>query len=220
MANPIRTITDQQPPAFGFNMTDNGAVVLGMPVGPGALSFTDAGYMPITALTIDGDPQRLRGNPDSLFIKYSAQGVQHFAPDGVPTTADYTSLHFELVGYKGNGSFGRAPEGTATFSGGKHLTVLAQGDLIMGQLGFNAMGRDHRSGKHVVPGRWQGGRNVRPIGATHCCRDSSDSSRLHAVRGHAAGLVPTAEQQLELLAQPALTSATPPKALTTRIDRT
>ena len=140
MTNPIRAITDQQPPAFNFRMTDNGAVTFGAPVDPGALSFTDAGYMPITALTIAGDPQRLHGIPDSLFIQYSAQGVQHFAPNGVPTTADYTSLHFELVGYKGNASFGRAADGTATFSGGKHLTVLAQGDLIMGQLGFNAMG--------------------------------------------------------------------------------
>lgn len=138
--NPIPLITDQNPPAFNLSMNDNATVVFGPPVGPGALSFTDAGYMPINDLTIGGDPQRLHGKLDGLFIQYSAQGVQHFDQNGTPTTADYTSLHFELVGYKGDASFGHAADGAATVSDTKHLTVLAHGDLIMGQLGFNASG--------------------------------------------------------------------------------
>ncbi len=138
--NSISTITDQHPPPFDLNMSDDALVTFGAPVGPGALSFTDVGYMPINDLTIGGDPQQLKGKLDGLFIQYNAEGVQHFAQSGAPTTADYTDLHFELMGYKGDAVFGHAADGTPTVDGTKHLTVLAQGDLITGQLGFGPTG--------------------------------------------------------------------------------
>jgi len=140
--NPILTGNDQQPSPFDLSMSDDALVTFGAPVGPGALSFLDVGYMPVNALTIGGDLQQLKGKLDGLFIHYSATGVQHFAAPGVPTTADYTSLQYELVGYKGDATFGHAADGTPTLSGAKHLTVLAQGDLITGtgHLGFGANG--------------------------------------------------------------------------------
>ncbi len=140
--NPILTGNDQQPQPFDLSMSDDALVTFGAPVGPGALSFLDVGYMPVNKLTIGGDLQHLQGKLDGLFIQYNATGVQHFAATGAPTTADYTSLQYELVGYKGDATFGHAADGTPTVSGAKHLTVLAQGDLITGtgHLAFGANG--------------------------------------------------------------------------------
>ncbi len=138
--NPILTATDQQPSPFDLSMSDDALVTFIGPAGPGALLFLDTGYMPVNGLTIGGDPQYLKGQLDGLFIHYNAEGVQHFAASGAPTTADYTSLQYELMGYKGDAAFGHAADGTPTVSGAKHLTVLAQGDLITGYLGFGADG--------------------------------------------------------------------------------
>ncbi len=130
--NPILTGTNQQPSPFDLSMSDDALVTFGAPAGPGALSFVDVGYMPVNELTIGGALQDLKGKLDGLFIHYSAEGVQHFAAPGVPTTADYTKLQYELVGYKGDATFGHDAYGTPTLSGAKHLTVLAQGNLIDG----------------------------------------------------------------------------------------
>ena len=140
--NPILAGGDQQPAPFELSMSDDALVTFGPLVGLGARSFLDVGYMPVNALTIGGDLQQLKGKLDGLFIHYSATGVQNFAATGAPTTAEYTSLHYELVGYKGDAAFGHAADGTPTLSGAKHLTVLAQGDLIpgTGHLGFTAAG--------------------------------------------------------------------------------
>ena len=137
--NPILA-DSQQPQPFDLSMSDDALVTFGAPVGPGAVSFTDVGYMPVNALTIAGVTEQLDGKLDGLFLHYTSMGVQHFAATGAPTTADYTSLHYELVGYKGDATFGHAADGTPVMTGGKHMTVLAQGDLIAGQLGFDATG--------------------------------------------------------------------------------
>ena len=140
--NPFVTGSDQPLQAFDLSMSDDALVTFGAPVGPGALSFLDVGYMPVNTLTIGGEMQQLKGKLDGLFIQYNAKGVQHFAAPGVPTTADYTDLQFDIVGYKGDAAFGHAADGTPTLSGAKHLTVLAHGGLIpgMGHLGFTTTG--------------------------------------------------------------------------------
>lgn len=138
--SPILTGADQQPQPFDLSMSDDALVTFGAPVGPGALSFADVGYMPVNTLTIGGTLQDLKGKLDGLFIHYTATGVQHFAASGAPTTADYTSLQYELMGYKGDATFTHAADGTPTVSDAKHLTVLAQGELIAGHLAFGANG--------------------------------------------------------------------------------
>ena len=137
--NPILA-DPQHPQPFDLTMSDDALVTFGAPIGPGALSFTDVGYMPVNGLTIAGVTEQLKGKLDGLFIYYTATGVQHFAATGAPTTADYTTLRYELVGYKGDATFSHAADGTPVLNGGKHLTVLAQGDLIAGQLGFGGDG--------------------------------------------------------------------------------
>jgi hypothetical protein len=121
-------------------MSDDALVTFTGPAGPGALSFADTGYMPVNGLTIGGVLQKPEGGSDGLFVHYDSVGVQHFGADGAPTTADYTGLHYEVMGYKGHATFGHAADGTPTVSGAHNLTVLAQGDLIAGYLGFNANG--------------------------------------------------------------------------------
>lgn len=137
--NPWQTISSKNPPQFNLEMTDDALVSFGAPVAPNALSFNDTGYMPVTALTIGSNLQQLTGKFDGLFIEYSGKGIQHFA-NNTPTTADYTSLHYDLVGYKGTPTFGHAANGAPIVSDAGHLTILAQGDLLHGQLGFNSVG--------------------------------------------------------------------------------
>ena len=115
--------------------------------------------MPVNAATIAGMPQDLKGKFDGMFIKYSGQGTQNFAAPNAPTTAEYSSLHYDLFGYKGDMTFGHAADGTPTISGGKLLThAIAQGDLIpgLGHLGFDpATGWDRRRCEHDPEGRWR-----------------------------------------------------------------
>lgn len=137
---PTITITGKSPPAFDLTMSDDALITFGPPVAPGALSFTDIGYMPIDQFTIGGVAQDLHGKFDGLFIQYSGTGTQYFSATGQPTGADYTKLHYDLVGYKGDAVFSHATDGTPTLTGGKNFTVIAQGDLLDGHLGFTSAG--------------------------------------------------------------------------------
>lgn len=144
-ANSIKIITGSNPSPFSLTMSDDALITFTGPASPTAagsafaLGFLDVGFMPVNTLTIAGMPQELQGKFDGLFIQYSGQGTQNFVAPNKPTTADYASLHYDLVGYKGDITFGHAADGTPTISNGKHLTTIAQGDLIpgMGHLGFN-----------------------------------------------------------------------------------
>jgi hypothetical protein len=126
-----------------FDMTDDALVTFGAPVGADAVSFDDVGYMPINALTIAGLVPGISAPLESglagAFVQYSAEGLQYLA-NGQPTTAQFTQLHYQLVGYTGHAVFGHAADGTPTVSGLINQVVLAQGDLIAGQLNFNASG--------------------------------------------------------------------------------
>ena len=140
MANTSILANTNHIPKIDLSMSDDALVTFGAPVGPGALSFRDAGYMPVNAVTIGGSSLHLGGGLGGLFISYNATGVQHLSADGKPTTADYTSLNYQIIGYTGHATFGHAADGTPTESGASNLTVLGQGDLIKGQLGFGADG--------------------------------------------------------------------------------
>ncbi len=143
--NAIKLITDPDPPQFDLTMSDDALITFtgqATPTVEGsafALSFLDIGFMPVNLVTIAGMAQDLKGKFDGMFIQYSGQGTQNFAGPNVPTTADYSSLHYDLFAYKGNLTFGRAADGTPTISGGTHLTEIAQGDLIpgLGHLAFD-----------------------------------------------------------------------------------
>ena len=145
-----------QDSAFTMTMTDDALVTFtgvarassGVPgaagFDPGALSFIDQGYMPVNSLTLGGNPLHLPSGFDGMFIHYyNGIGVQDLQSGAV----DYTSLHYELVGYTGQATVSRAADGTPTVSGTLRQVVLAQGDLIPaslragnGHLAFDASG--------------------------------------------------------------------------------
>ena len=135
-------------PGFSLDMTDDALVTLGTPMnfqGPTATTtFRDVGFMPVTPQSIAGAPLHLPGWVDGLFIQYTSDGSQNLynigtasSPNYVPTTATYTDLHYELIAYRGNASFGHALDGTPTVAGILKEAVIAHGDLISGSLGVN-----------------------------------------------------------------------------------
>ena len=134
----------QPPTTLELTMSDDALVTFGQPVGSDGLAFHDIGYMPVNAMTVAGNipgvTARLsNGTLDGVFVQDVGDGVQHFS-NGLPTTAYYTSLHYELIGYTGTATFDHAADGTPTVTGPIHEFVLAQGDLLSGQLAFNASG--------------------------------------------------------------------------------
>lgn len=168
--HPVQVITGHDPSSFDLGMTDDGLVTFGAAVAPDAVSFSESGFMPITQMTVAGDPLQLQGRVDGLFIKYSATGSQSFGPGDVPPSAAYDSLHYELIGYKGDATFGRAADGTPTVSGIHNEIVLAQGDLQSGQLAFTATGG--------IEGK---------VAATFTAADGGGSGSLDLTVQHAAG---------------------------------
>jgi len=131
------------PVSIELSMSDDALVTFGASVGADAQLFHDIGYMPVNALTIagiiPGIPAPLSGGLDGMFVRYSADGVQYMA-NGAPSTADYTGLRYDLVGYTGHAKFGHTADGTPTVSGLLGQVVLAQGDLITGHLAFDKSG--------------------------------------------------------------------------------
>jgi len=131
------------PGSVKLNMTDDALITFGAPIGVNAVSFHDSGYMPVDSLTIAGIIPGVSfpglGSPGRMFIRYSGDGIEQIA-NGVPGTATYTRLQYDLVGYTGHALFGHAADGTPTVSGLLAQVVLAQGDLISGHLAFDATG--------------------------------------------------------------------------------
>lgn len=142
--SPVLPNGHQQLAALQLKLSDDALVVFGQPVGSDGVSFHDSGFMPVNETTIAGKipgitPLLSVAGLNGMFIQYASDGVQHFA-NGLPTTADYTSLHYQLIGYTGHATFSHAADGTPTVSGLFRQVVLAQGDLISGHVAFNASG--------------------------------------------------------------------------------
>jgi hypothetical protein len=131
------------PGSVKLNMTDDALITFGAPIGVDAVSFHDSGYMPVDSRTIAGTipgvSLPVSGSISGMFIRYSGDGIEQIA-NGVPGTATYTGLQYDLIGYTGNALFGHAADGTPTVSGLLTQVVLAQGDLISGHLAFDATG--------------------------------------------------------------------------------
>ena len=131
------------PGSVKLNMTDDALITFGAPIGVDAVSFHDSGYMPVDSRTIAGTipgvSLPVSGSISGMFIRYSGDGIEQIA-NGVPGTAIYTGLQYDLIGYTGNALFGHAADGTPTVSGLLTQVVLAQGDLISGHLAFDATG--------------------------------------------------------------------------------
>jgi len=115
-----------------MTMTDDALVTFFGTPDPedGHVSFRDAGYMPVNEVTVGGTPLNHPPGHGNLFIHYMGEGDQYLDGNGLPTTAVYRTLQYELVSYNGAGKFGHAADGTPTASGVGNPTLLAQGHLI------------------------------------------------------------------------------------------
>jgi len=118
-------------PSTGLRLGDNSLVSFGLPDASGVATFSDHGFMPITASNTSFG---------GLYIAYTAGGTQHFSPSGQPTTADYSTMHYQLMAYVGKATFGHGAGGEPTISGIIAKAEVGHGDLIAGHLAMRPDG--------------------------------------------------------------------------------
>ncbi len=113
------------------------------PTGPTTAAFVDAGYLPVIGFRLNGQAVAAPGYlaPDGsgwgAYIRYVGTGTQAFSPQGVPVSATFQTLTYDLVGYNGLATFGFAADGSATAGGATSgVTTLDSGSLIGGSLAF------------------------------------------------------------------------------------
>lgn len=108
------------------------------------LNFVDTGYMPIVGFTLGGlavtpaSYNAADGGGWGAYLHYSASGTQTLMPNGLPASATYQQLSYQIVGYDGLASFGFDPVTGAAVVGGnaRDFTTLETGSLIQGSLAF------------------------------------------------------------------------------------
>ena len=113
------------------------------PTGPTTATFLDAGYLPVIGFELNGQAVAPSGYLASdgsgwgAYIRYVGTGTQTLSAQGVPVSATYQTLTYDLVGYNGLATFGAAADGSATVSGAiSNVTTLESGSLISGSLAF------------------------------------------------------------------------------------
>lgn len=113
------------------------------PTGPTTATFMDAGYLPVIGFQANGQAVAPAGYlaPDGsgwgAYIRYAGIGTQTLSPQGVPVSATYQTLAYDLVGYNGLATFGSTADGSATVGGAiSNVTTLDSGSLISGSLAF------------------------------------------------------------------------------------
>lgn len=109
----------------------------------GGLTFTDTGYLPIEGFSLAGQAITAPGLNDpsgqgwGAYVHYYASGTQTLSPYGVPATATYTQLSYQLIAYNGLATFGFGAGGAPVVNGNlSQATLLADGSLVSGQLAF------------------------------------------------------------------------------------
>jgi hypothetical protein len=113
-----------------MTLTDDALVTFAPGATDGGVNFTDQGYMPVTGLTLGGNPLKVPGGLDGVFLHYLGHGEQYANADGT-ATIKYTDLTYELVGYKGKVTFGHDSSGAAVVNGGlKQQVQIAHGSLL------------------------------------------------------------------------------------------
>ncbi|MGI4952687.1 MAG: hypothetical protein ACRYGM_12880, partial [Janthinobacterium lividum] len=90
------------------------------PTGPATAMFVDAGYLPVIGFRLNGQAVASSGylaadgSGWGLYIRYAGTGSQTLSPQGVPVSATYQTLTYDLVGYNGLAAFDFAADGSAT----------------------------------------------------------------------------------------------------------
>ena len=109
----------------------------------GGTTFTDTGYLPVEGFSLAGQAvtpagfNAPNGTGWGAYVQYTGSGTQTLMPGGIPASATYSQLSYQIVGYTGLATFGFDASGRATVGGSvSQLTPLAQGSLISGSLAF------------------------------------------------------------------------------------
>ena len=107
----------------------------------GGTSFVDSGILPIIGFTLNGAAVAPPGygavDGWGAFVRYVGNGTQTYLAPGVPETAMFEQVSYELIGYNGVATFGFAPDGSAAVGGAiSNVLTLGQGSLITGNLDF------------------------------------------------------------------------------------
>jgi hypothetical protein len=101
-------------------------------------AFTEAGYLPVLGFEFNGKPIDPSGfdaassNGWGAYVQYQGTGTLMPTPSGVVAT--YSSLTYQIYAFNGVATYGLDPSGVAYESGGTHLTLLGEGDLIDGAI--------------------------------------------------------------------------------------
>lgn len=107
----------------------------------GGTRFVDLGILPIIGFTLNGvavaPPGYRTADGWGAFVRYLGTGTQSYLAPGVPDTATFEEVSYELVGYNGLATFGFAPDGSAVVGGAiSDRLTLEQGALLTGGLNF------------------------------------------------------------------------------------
>ena len=130
----------QQPQQSTFGMTDEAVVSFAPGATDGGVNFTDEGYMPVNMKTLSGGALHVPAGLDGVFLHYTATGEQYQTGAG-GAIIKYTGLSYDLVGYKGNVTFGHDSSGALTVTGSlKQTFEIAHGGTSSGQLVLDGSG--------------------------------------------------------------------------------
>ena len=109
----------------------------------GGTTFTDVGYLPVEGVSFGGTPVSLAilgglgGSGSGAYFQYAGVGTQTLSPTGLPQTASYSQLIYQLVVYRGSAAFSFDANGNPIRTGNVSTAfVLGQGSLISGSLSF------------------------------------------------------------------------------------
>jgi hypothetical protein len=112
-------------------------------MGDGGTTFSDVGYLPVEGFSLGGKPLSLPGFTApggfgwGVYFRYSGTGTQTLSASGIPESATYSQLSYQLFSYEGSATFGIDAAGDAALSGTILQSVLlGQGSLIDGALSF------------------------------------------------------------------------------------
>jgi hypothetical protein len=97
-------------------------------------AFIEAGYLPVLGFAFNTrpiDPSGF-GAGWGAYVQYQGTGTLMPTPSG--DVATYSSLNYQIYAFNGSATYGLGSSGAAYESGGTHLTLLGEGNLIDGSV--------------------------------------------------------------------------------------
>jgi hypothetical protein len=109
---------------------------------PGGATITEAGYLPVTGFSLNGEPVAAAGLNDpggggwGAHVRITGTGTAFASPSGAPGGAVYDELSYEIVGFNGLATYGFDDNGAVTGGAISDPVTLVAGSLISGGAKF------------------------------------------------------------------------------------